>query len=134
MMLQRKKEIKFAFLFIYEGEKKFMASASSSSKPPCATCGNKSVGVFKCEGCSHTFCRKHSNEHRDSLIHQLDEIVLEHDTLQQTIVEQKEKQSDQNRFIEQIDKWEKESIVKIQQRAKEARQQVEKLIDAQNGN
>lgn len=109
-------------------------ASTSSSKPPCATCGNKSVGVFKCEGCSQTFCRKHSNEHRDSLIHQLDEIVLEHDILQQTIVEQKEKQNDYHRLIEQINNWEKDSIVKIQQTAKEARQEVERLIAAQNGN
>ncbi len=134
MMLQRKKEINFTFLFIYKGEEKFMASASLSSKPPCATCGNKSVGVFKCEGCLQTFCRKHSNEHRDSLSHQLDEIVLEHDTLQQTIVEQKEKQSDRHHLIEHIDKWGKESIVKIQKTAEDARQQVETFIAAENGN
>jgi hypothetical protein len=77
---KRNSENSFLFLFIYEGRKSFMASASSS-KSPCATCENKSVGIFKCDGCSKTFCRKHSNEHRDSLIHQLDEIVLEHDTL-----------------------------------------------------
>jgi ribosomal protein L17 len=110
-----------------------MASASSS-KLLCGTCGNKSVGVFKCEGCSQTFCRKHSNEHRDSLSHQLDEIILEHDTLQQTIVVQKEKENDHHPLIKQINQWEKDSIVKIRQTAKETRQHVEKLIAGQNGN
>jgi hypothetical protein len=109
-------------------------ASSSSSKVPCATCGNKSVGVFKCEGCSQTFCRKHSNEHRDLLTHQLDEIVLEHDTLQQTIVEHKGKSNDHQHLIEQINKWEKSSIVMIQQTAKEARQEVEKLSANQTGN
>ena len=107
---------------------------ASSSKVPCATCGNKGVGIFKCEGCSQTFCRKHSNEHRDLLTHQLNEIVLEHDTLQQTIVEHKRKPNDHHDLIEQINKWEKNPIVKIQQTAKEARQEVEKLITTQTGN
>jgi hypothetical protein len=123
----------FSFLSI-DVRKKYLMASSSSSKALCATCGNKSIGVFKCEGCSQTFCRKHSNEHRDFLIHQLDEIVLEHDTLQQTITEYKEEASDSHRLIDQINEWERDSIVKIQQTAKEGRQHVEKLLNDQNGN
>jgi uncharacterized Fe-S cluster-containing radical SAM superfamily protein len=110
-----------------------MASLSSSTKTPCATCGNKSAGIFRCEGCIQVFCRKHLNEHRDLLSHQLDEIVLEHDTLQQTILENKDKQNNQHRILKQIDKWERDSMVKIQQVAEEARQQVKALTGAQKG-
>jgi hypothetical protein len=110
-----------------------MASSSSSSKAPCATCGNKAAGIFRCEGCLRVFCRKHLNEHRDLLSHQLDEIFIEHDTLQQTIVENKGKQNNQHPILKQIDKWEEDSIVKIQQVAEEARQQVEKLTSSQIG-
>ncbi len=110
-----------------------MASSSSSSKAPCATCGNKAVGIFRCEGCLCVFCRKHLNEHRDVLSHQLDEIVLEHDTLQQTIMEDKSKQNKQHPILKEIDKWENDSIVKIRQLAEEARQQVKSSTSSQTG-
>ncbi len=107
-----------------------MASSYLSSKAPCTTCGIKAAGIYRCEGCLQVFCRKHLNEHRDVLNHQLDEIVLEHDTLQQTIVENKDKPSNQHPILKQIDKWEENSILKIRQTAEEARQQVTKLINS----
>jgi hypothetical protein len=110
-----------------------MASSSSSSKTPCATCGNKGAGIFRCEGCIQVFCRKHLNEHRDLLSHQLDEIFIQHDTLQQTIHENKDKQNSQHPILKQIDKWEIDSIMRIQQMAEEIRQQVKKLTDSQKG-
>jgi hypothetical protein len=63
----------------------------------------------------------------------LDEIVIEHDTLQQTIEENKDNQNNQHPILKQIDKWEEDSIVKIQQVAEEARQQVNKLTSSQTG-
>ena len=110
-----------------------MASALSN-KSPCSSCGNKGFGIFKCEGCLQTFCRKHSSEHRDLLLHQLEEVITEHDVLQQMIIEQKEKQSDYHRFAEQINEWESISIMKIQKAAIEARQQTENLVARQNSN
>ncbi|CAF0847806.1 unnamed protein product [Adineta steineri] len=107
-----------------------MALSVLSVKSTCATCGDKSVGIFKCEGCSQKFCRKHSNEHRDFLTHQLDNIVIEHDILQHTMNEQKNKHNDRD-LIEQINQWERESILKIQQAAHEARQQLQRLISNQ---
>jgi hypothetical protein len=107
-------------------------ASSTLTKAPCATCGNKCVGIFKCEGCAQIFCRKHVKEHRDILNHQLDEIFIEYDTLQQTITEQKDDENDYHHsFLKQIDKWERDSIVKIQQTADEARQQVEQLTSSQ---
>ncbi|CAF1187960.1 unnamed protein product [Rotaria sordida] len=103
---------------------------SASTKTPCATCGNKGVGIFKCEGCSEIFCRKHVNEHRDMLNHQLDEIVLEHDALQQTIADHNDQEKNHHFLFKQINKWEQDSIIKIQQAAKEIRQQIEKLINS----
>jgi uncharacterized UBP type Zn finger protein len=109
-----------------------MASASSP-KVPCATCGDKGVGIFKCEGCAQAFCRKHVIEHRDKLSHQLDEIVLEYDVLQQTIVENQEKSNHSHPVIKQIDQWERNAIEKIQQTAEEARQEVHKLTGTSTG-
>ncbi|CAF2784000.1 unnamed protein product [Rotaria sp. Silwood2] len=110
-----------------------MASLTST-KTQCATCGNKGVGIFKCEGCSATFCRKHANEHRDMLSHQLDEIVFEHDALQQTIIDHSSQEKNQHFLIKQINQWEQDSIIKIQQVAEETRQQVELLISSHKGN
>jgi hypothetical protein len=111
-----------------------MASSASSSKAPCGTCGNKATGIFRCEGCLQIYCRKHLIEHRDLLNHQFDEIVLEHDALQQTIVENGNRQNQQHPVLKEIDQWEKNSIVKIQRIAEEARQQVRNLTSSQTGN
>ncbi|CAF3669040.1 unnamed protein product [Rotaria sp. Silwood1] len=103
----------------------------SSSKTHCTSNDCKSVGILKCEGCSHIFCRKHVNEHRDLLNHQLDEIVLDYDALHQTIIEEENKEKNYDNLLKQIDKWEQESIMKIQQTANEARQQIEILFTSQ---
>ncbi|CAF1552976.1 unnamed protein product [Rotaria sp. Silwood1] len=108
-----------------------MASSSVSLKAPCTACGNKSVGIFRCEGCLQVFCRKHLNEHRDFLSHQLDEIAQEHDILQQTILENQDKQTNDLPIFKQIDQWEKLSIEKIQQIAEEARIQAKELTSLQ---
>jgi hypothetical protein len=108
-------------------------ASSTITRAPCATCDNKGVGIFKCEGCSQIFCRKHVNEHRENLSHQLDEIVLEHDTLQQTIAEQNDQETNRHSLLQQIDEWEKDSIIKIQQAANETRIKIEELISLVKG-
>ncbi|CAF1178852.1 unnamed protein product [Rotaria sp. Silwood1] len=108
-----------------------MMSLSISLKAPCTACGNKSVGIFRCEGCLQVFCRKHLNEHRDFLNHQLDEIAQEHDILQQIILENQDKQTNDLPIFKQIDQWEKLSIEKIQQIAEEARIQAKELTSLQ---
>ncbi|CAF1065262.1 unnamed protein product [Rotaria sordida] len=99
--------------------------ASVTSKTPCVTCG-KGAGLFKCEGCTQTFCTKHVAEHRQTLHHQLDEIIVKHDSLQEKIIENKDQS---NPLIKYVDEWEQKSIVKIQQMAEETRQKVVKLSD-----
>jgi arginine deiminase len=89
------------------------------------TC-DKGNGQFKCEGCSQTFCIKHVVEHRQTLNQQLNEVILEHDTLQQAIHENKNHRKFLMTYIEQ---WEQKSIDKIRQMAKEARQKVTQLAD-----
>ncbi len=99
--------------------------ASAFSKTSCVTCG-KGVGQFKCEGCSEIFCTKHVAEHRQTLNQQLDEVIIEHDTFQQTIME------DQNCYqplLVYINQWEQKSIDKIRLSAKEMREKVSQLAD-----
>jgi hypothetical protein len=101
--------------------------ASTSSKTPCVTCG-KGAGLFKCEGCLQTFCTKHVVEHRQTLHQQLDEIIMEHDCLQQTIVENK---NQCHPLLNYIYEWEEKSIKKIQQLARETREKVDELENEQ---
>jgi hypothetical protein len=97
---------------------------------PCAKCASKGVGIFKCQGCSNVFCRKHASEHRDNLNHQLDEIVHEHDQLHQLI---NQENNEYHPLIIQIDQWEQNSITKIQQVAQQIRQDVAQYIKSQKG-
>ncbi|CAF2807519.1 unnamed protein product [Rotaria sp. Silwood2] len=95
---------------------------------PCTKCASKGVGIFKCQGCSNVFCRKHASEHRDSLSHQLDELVSEHDQLYQLI---NQENNGYYTLINQIDQWEKNSIIKIQQVAQNIRRDIGQYIKTQ---
>jgi uncharacterized protein YaaR (DUF327 family) len=94
--------------------------ATSTIKNRCVIC-NKEKASFRCEGCSQTFCNKDANEHRQELSKQLDEIEVTHDLLRQTLNEQTI-DSQKHPLIEQINQWEENSIRKIQQTAKEAKE------------
>jgi uncharacterized UBP type Zn finger protein len=100
-------------------------TSTTTSKTQCIIC-NKGIGQFKCEGCSQAFCTKHVVEHRQTLNQQLDNIIVEHDTLYQTTNENKNRCKSLMTYIEQ---WEQQSIDKIRQIAKEARQRVSQLAD-----
>ncbi|CAF2659317.1 unnamed protein product [Rotaria sp. Silwood2] len=98
-------------------------ATSTSNKPRCATCA-KVTGTFICYGCSQNFCLVHVNEHRQSLIKQLDEeVVIVHDQLKQNFNENTTKPR-QHPLMKQIDEWEQRSIEKIQQTANNARKQL----------
>ncbi|CAF3489104.1 unnamed protein product [Rotaria sp. Silwood1] len=96
---------------------------SVTSKTPCVTC-DRGAGVVKCEGCTQAFCTEHITDHRQTLHHQLDEIIVEHDSLQELIIENKDQS---NPLIKYIDEWEQKSIVKIKRMAQETRQKTIEL-------
>jgi CMP-2-keto-3-deoxyoctulosonic acid synthetase len=96
--------------------------SSTTSKMFCVTC-KKGSGQFRCEGCAQKFCMKHVVQHREVLNLQLDEIVIQHDILQQTTNETEEQSSS---LFTRIELWERTSIEKIRQIAQEAR---EKLLE-----
>ncbi|CAF2724335.1 unnamed protein product [Rotaria sp. Silwood2] len=94
----------------------------------CVVCENKSInGVFKCEGCSLTFCLKHTNEHRQYLSHKLNEIIHEHENIYHIFSENKQS----SLLFDQINQWEKDSIIKIQKTAQNARIQIEQFAKLQ---
>ena len=100
-----------------------------SSRKSCVACDNKAInGIFKCEGCSQIFCLKHTNEHRDILDYQLNEIIVEHDKIFNLFNENNQQSS---LLFNQINQWEKDSIVKIKQTAQDARIQIQQLSELQ---
>lgn len=107
-----------------------MASASPITTP-CVTCEKKAAGVFKCEGCSQAFCRQHVLEHRDALTDQLEEMMTDHNLLQQKILD--ETDDAHSPFLTHIDEWEKNSILKIQKIAEEKREQLRIIHKCRKG-
>ena len=103
-----------------------MATAVSS-KAKCVTCG-KEKSTYYCRGCSKDFCFNHLTEHRQIVGKQLDDIQNIYNEFRQTLIEQQE---DPNRHIllQQISKWEEDSIVKIQQTANACKQILTKHIN-----
>jgi hypothetical protein len=99
-------------------------SASISGKKQCVKC-NKAGGILICDGCQQTFCVKHVIEHRQELANQLDGIMQEHDLLQQELG----RSSGEHSVLKNIDKWEEESIAKIQVVAESARADLRQIID-----
>ncbi|UJR38771.1 hypothetical protein I4U23_031436 [Adineta vaga] len=97
----------------------------SAKEDLCAICRTK-AGIFKCKGCDHVYCRHDLNIHRNDLDSQLQIIIIELNTFQQT---SKEKHSTLKfSLLHEINKWEMISIEKIQKTAEETRQQVEEMI------
>lgn len=94
--------------------------ASASGRNRCVTCG-KERATSKCAGCAQDFCFNHLVEHRQDLSKQLDELEVDRDTIQQTIIQQTNELKT-HPFIKKIDQWEEDSIKKIQKVADEARQ------------
>ena len=103
-----------------------MASTSPSQERPCVTCNKGNNGIFKCEGCTQEFCTLHATGHRKVLYQQLGEILVEYDTLQDIIIANKDQIYPLMNFIEE---WERKSIKKIQQMAKETRQKLAEIAD-----
>ena len=108
----------------------FMTSTTTTTtKIFCATC-QQSMGQFKCEGCRQSFCMKHVIEHRQMLNKQLDDIILENDTLRQSI---HRNPHDSQSPLTYINQWEQTSIDKIRQIAQDARRELQQLENIHNG-
>ena len=105
-----------------------MATATAPGKSRCVVCA-KEKATSKCSGCSQDYCFNHLSEHRQELARQLDEIEVNRDLFQQTIL-QEISDREKHVVLQEIDQWEKNSIEKIQQIAQEARETALKHTDA----
>lgn len=102
-------------------------AAAVERKVLCSKC-KKASGTMTCRGCRQDFCYRHVTEHRQELNQQMDEMVVNHDQLKQSITEQ-EAQPNCHPLIKRVDQWEEESIRKIQQAAKDARGLLLTIVD-----
>ncbi|CAF1176808.1 unnamed protein product [Adineta ricciae] len=102
------------------------------AKRSCATC-KKLAGVFTCRGCEEDFCRIHANEHRQDLDRQIDELSIDHDQLQQNLIQHFDAKC-QTLLFKQIDQWEQSSIEKIHQFADETRNEIKQICSEQETN
>ncbi|CAF1101144.1 unnamed protein product [Adineta steineri] len=98
--------------------------AMINNKTQCFKC-NKDKITYSCKGCSKEFCLTHLNEHQQVLNEELNHIINDYDQFQHIINEQKQNPRNLS-LIEQINQWETNSIKKIQQKAKDCRENVVK--------
>jgi hypothetical protein len=99
-------------------------SNNNTGKRHCATCG-KGGGVLICHGCQSAYCARHVVKHRQELGNKLENLMQDHDLLQQDIGHI----SDEYFYLQKIDKWERESIKKIQIAAETARVDLRRKFD-----
>lgn len=86
----------------------------------CYVC-NKEKIVYPCEGCLKQFCINDLNEHLRTLSIQVGELENERDQFQE-ILTQKQNNPKTLPLMQEIDRWEEDSIKKIKETAEECRQ------------
>jgi len=103
---------------------------ASSTRKKCGTGSDcKQAGVANCEGCSKVFCTKHFNDHRRSLDEEMNVILSKYNDFKNTTIQEPTIVNIQP-IIEEVDKWEQESVKKIQQKAAELRNELLQLRTA----
>lgn len=85
----------------------------------CCEC-NKEKNIYECRGCLKNFCFEHLSSYRQIVSKQFDQIEDNRNSLLQTLIEQKENVG-KYPLIQQINKWEEQSIKKIKQIADRCR-------------
>lgn len=119
--------MKERFTYIFLDISNINMSSTLSETKQCVTC-NKIGGILICSGCNQTFCGKHVIQHRQQLEIQLENIMQEHDCIQQDILVEKNNLE----LFQQIEQWEKESIIKIQMVAEKTRIDLRQILENSN--
>jgi hypothetical protein len=96
----------------------------------CVRC-EKDRATLRCGGCLQEFFFNHLADHRQELSKQLDEVEVNRDVFCQTLNEQTT-HPETHAFIEQINKWEHDSVQRIREIAEEARQKILKHATEHN--
>ncbi|CAF1328813.1 unnamed protein product [Adineta steineri] len=99
--------------------------ASNTLKKRCSKC-NKNMSILTCDGCERSFCTKHIADHRQELSIEMDSIGQEYDLLRRDLIRD---DNDSHLLFDRINIWERESIIKIQQIAQQARHDLRQCLD-----
>jgi hypothetical protein len=91
-----------------------------NGRAECSVCNQEKI-TFECKGCTNDFCYKHLTEHRQMFIEQLQEVETERDEFRENFIQQKDNLPN-HIIMQQITKWENDSIKRIKQTAEENRQ------------
>lgn len=94
--------------------------ASREEEIRCIIC-KKKQGRSRCNGCRKDFCDNHIKEHHQELNKHLEEIGDDYNLFSQTFIEQTKTLKD-HRLLNEIDKWELNSIHIIKETARKHRQ------------
>ncbi|CAF1490159.1 unnamed protein product [Adineta steineri] len=102
--------------------------AMTKNKTHCFTC-NKDKITYLCEGCVKNFCLMDLTKHRQLLNEELYHIINDYNQFKQIFNEQKPSSHDLS-LIDQINQWQRNSIEKIKQKAKDSIENVIKSSQA----
>jgi predicted transcriptional regulator len=102
-----------------------MATTNATTK--CSTC-NKEGRTYLCQGCSANFCLNCLTKHHQTHIVELDGIGNNHNNLRKRLDDQKEDPK-KRPLIQQINRWENDSVNKIRQAAEEFRKTLKEYTD-----
>ncbi|CAF1206911.1 unnamed protein product [Adineta steineri] len=85
-----------------------------------------------CTGCDGYFCAKDFRSHREILSTEMEELVEEHNKLQEKINKATKENNANNPVFEAINAWEKMTIEKVRQTAEYVRQQANQLMNSKS--
>ena len=94
----------------------------ATANKKCSIC-EEDQETFSCGGCSKYFCFEHLAEHRETLNTQLQQIQHDYSRFRQTLIDQRN-DPQKRPLIEEINRWEEDSINKIKQTAQQFRETV----------
>jgi DNA repair exonuclease SbcCD ATPase subunit len=101
--------------------------ATQNVEAHCSIC-KEETNTFTCPGCSKEFGFEHLREHRQSLNTQLQHVQNDYDQFRQTL-NVLEQDLEKHALFEKINQWRKDSIEKIEETARECRENLIKYLN-----
>ena len=100
--------------------------ATTTDNTTCHICGEH-VETYKCTKCDRVFCFPHLQAHREETLRELQDVQNNLNLTQERVNRMKEKLTD-HPCMQTIGLWERDSIIKIQQAARDARRAIEERL------
>ena len=105
-----------------------IAVSMASSRTSCCQICQKPEAFFTCQNCRGDFCEDHINAHQEPASPHREDVLREHQEVQ-AMIDAYRMPSAQHPLLVEINRWERQSIEKIQQTASEVRLQLANVID-----